>query len=91
MSNVTTIKSEPTLPAHLEQAVREQQRRVLHVVGMLQCLLVAANTDEAPEFDAALEGLQELAQNVYDGLDSVALAKRAQVLADERAEKEARP
>jgi hypothetical protein len=87
MSTVSHIHTDkpPVLPEDIAQAIQEQQRRVGQLEALLRCLAVAArNSDRVPDFDAALDGTQELAESIWCALDPEAIAKRAQELLAEK-------
>jgi len=81
VNNVTPIRpAEPIRPeiaAAIKQAIENQQSRVLNLVGILECLIVAADTDGAPNFDAALTGAKDLADDIYRALDPGAIVEAA--------------
>jgi hypothetical protein len=91
MSTVSHIHADKplVLPEDVSQAIQEQQRRVGQLEALLRCLAVAArSSDRVPDFDAALDGIKELAESIWCALDPEAIAKRGQEL---QAETEAQP
>jgi hypothetical protein len=75
-----TISPKPAdLPIFIRDAVAEQQNRVWRLRNLISCVR-EANRDLVDDYEAALSGLVDLADDIHLGLDTGVLAARAAAL-----------
>ncbi len=78
-----TIPPQPAdLPTFIRDAVAEQQDRVWRLRNLISCVR-EANREQVDDYEAALSGLVDLADEIHLALDTGALAQRAEALRGE--------
>jgi hypothetical protein len=67
------------LPTFIRDAVSEQQDRVWRLRNLISCVR-EANRDMVKDFEAALSGLVDYADDIHVALDTQVVAERAETL-----------
>jgi hypothetical protein len=73
---VTTLPVKPKLPEHVAEAVTELQSRVWRLRNLIQCVR-ETDTEQVEDFEAAMSGLVDLADEIYNDMDAELVAERA--------------